>query len=282
MELSRPHTVSKLSEHADRARGRARDPTQPVTIGELVPVRALGPKIKIVRHHDVTAEAAYLAARLGELHAAGVRWDEIAVLCRLRVQVADLASALTTRGVPCVNDLDDTVEPSAIEPAVGVRILTIHAAKGLEFTHVFLSGANVGVLPLLSRDPHGDDDSARHSDPSEERRLLFVAITRARDAVEISYQARPHTHGTFGVASPLLLLLPDEVVARDDGVSVVVLAQPAVPTAVPGEWQVGQRVRHPRYGSGVIVAIAGDTFDCDFGKLGPRAFPRAMCPLVVT
>ena len=248
---------------------------QPVAIGELVPVRAPGPKIKIVRHHDVTAEAAYLAARLGELHAAGVRWDELAVLCRLRVQVADLASALTTRGVPCVNDLHDRVEPSAVEsqgPA-GVRILTIHAAKGLEFTHVFLSGANVGVLPLPSRDCHGDSESA---DPSEERRLLFVAITRARDAVEISYQFRPHTHGALGVASPLLLLLPDDVATRDDGVPVV--AQPA---PVPGEWHVGQRVRHPRYGSGTIVAIADDTFDCDFGKLGPRAFPRAMCPLTI-
>ncbi len=256
--------------------------TQPVAIGELVPMRGPGQKITIVRHHDVTAEAAYLAARLGELHAAGVRWDELAVLCRLRVQVADLSSALTIRGVPCVDDLADTVEPSAdSDKPAGVRILTIHAAKGLEFSHVFLSGANVGVLPLLSRDACGDGD--RRSDPSEERRLLFVAITRARDAVEISYQFRPHTHGAFGIASPLLLLLPDDVVARDEGVSVVAqpVAQPPEPTAAPGEWHVGQRVRHPRYGSGIIVAIASDTFDCDFGKLGPRAFPRAMCPLTL-
>lgn len=253
---------------------------QPVAIGELVPVRAPGSKIAIVRHHDVTAEAAYLAARLAELHAGGLRWNELAILCRLRVQVAELAAALTTRGVPCVHDLDDTVERTVVS-SDSVRILTIHAAKGLEFRHVFISGANVGVLPLLSRDA----GETAHCDAAEERRLLFVALTRARDAVEISYQVRPHTHGAFGVASPLLLLLPDDVVARETAAVIApeVTREPSTPepAAAPGEWRVGQRVRHPRYGHGTIVAIADDTFDCDFGKLGPRAFPRAMCVLTI-
>ncbi|HEY4055149.1 MAG TPA: ATP-dependent helicase [Kofleriaceae bacterium] len=256
---------------------------QPAPIGELVPVRGPGATISIVRHHDITAEAAYLAARLSQLHADGLPWNEVAVLCRLRTQVADLAAALATRGVPCVSDLDEKVE-QAPNAAPGVRILTIHAAKGLEFTHVFLSGANVGVLPLLSRDPDGD--GARHADPAEERRLLFVAITRARDAVEVSYQSRPHTHGAFGVASPLLLLLPAHVVARDDSpsvspVSLAVAPPPQPAPAIAKDWHVGQRVRHPRYGRGTIVTLAGDTIDCDFGKLGPRAFPRVMCPLTV-
>ena len=245
---------------------------QPAPIGTLVPVRGPGPKIAIIRHHDVTAEAAYLAARLAELHATGVPWSELAVLCRLRVQVAELATALATRGVPCVHDLDEQIEQPTVATAPAVRILTIHAAKGLEFTRVFLSGANVGVLPLLSRTADGDHDG--DSDPAEERRLLFVALTRARDAVEISYQFRPHTHGAFGIASPLLLPLSTDVATRED------VAAPA-PTRVVGEWHVGQRVRHSRYGSGTIVMIASDTIDCDFGKLGPRAFPRALCPLTV-
>ena len=241
---------------------------QPAALGELVPVRGPGAPISIVRHHDVTAEAAYLAARLAELHAGGVAWRELAVLCRLRAQVADLVAALATRGVPCVYDLDG-VGASAIEAGepAGVRVLTIHAAKGLEFAHVFVSGANVGVLPLL-RDP--DAPSHRHADPAEERRLLFVALTRAREAVEISYHACPHAHGAFGVASPLLALLPADVVTRSD--------RPALSEGPP-EWRVGQHVRHARYGQGTITAVAGDTIDCDFGKLGSRAFPRALCPL---
>jgi superfamily I DNA/RNA helicase len=247
---------------------------QPAAIGALVPMRGPGPKISIIRHHDVTAEAAYLAARLAELHAAGVAWNELAVLCRLRVQVAELAAALATRGVPCVHDLDEQIEQPAVATTPAVRILTIHAAKGLEFTRVFISGANVGVLPLLSRSLDGDREG--DADPAEERRLLFVALTRARDAVEISYQFRPHTHGAFGVASPLLLPLTTDVATREEAV-----APAAAPPRVAGDWQVGQRVRHSRYGSGTIVTIAGDTIDCDFGKLGPRAFPRALCPLTV-
>lgn len=250
---------------------------QPFDPGELVPVRGPGTALSIVRHHDVTAEAAYLAARLAELHAGGVAWRELAVVCRLRAQVADLVAALAPRGVPCVYDLDGAIEPAnPIEAGdrAGVRVLTIHAAKGLEFRHVFVSGANVGVLPLLSRDPDATPD--RHADPAEERRLLFVALTRAREAVEISYHACPHAYGAFGVASPLLAALPADVVTRSDGV-----AAPAPPLAPAGsrEWQVGQRVRHARYGTGTITAIAGDTIDCEFGKLGARAFPRALCPL---
>ncbi len=235
-----------------------------LAIGTLVPVRGPGPKIAILRHHDITAEAAYLAARLAELHREGVAWSELAVLCRLRVQVAELAAALATRGVPCVHDLDDQLEQPTFATAPGVRILTIHAAKGLEFTRVFLSGANVGLLPLLSHEREGD------ADPAEERRLLFVALTRARDAVEISYQFRPHTHGAFGVPSALLLPLSTDLAIREE---------PAAPPPVSSDWHVGQRVRHSRYGSGTIVTVAGDTIDCDFGKLGPRAFPRALCPL---
>ncbi|HEY4178735.1 MAG TPA: ATP-dependent helicase [Kofleriaceae bacterium] len=251
---------------------------QPAASAELVPVRGPGPKIAIVRHHDPTAEAAYLASRLIELRTSGLPWDEVAVLCRLRAQVADLAAALAKYNVPCVVDLDEHLE-QPVNATSGVRLLTIHAAKGLEFTRVFLSGANVGVMPLLSRDPDGPGD---RSDPAEERRLLFVALTRAREAVEISYQARPHIHGAFGVASPLLLLLPAHVVTRDDSSSVGSAPEPApAPSAVPGDWQIGQHVRHVRYGRGTVVTISGDTIDCDFGKLGPRAFPRALCPLTV-
>jgi superfamily I DNA/RNA helicase len=244
---------------------------QPAAIGTLVPVRGGGPKISIIRHHDITAEAAYLAARLAELHATGVAWSELAVLCRLRVQVAELAAALATRGVPCVHDLDEQIEQPTVAAAPAVRILTIHAAKGLEFTRVFLSGANIGVLPLLSRSTYGDPED--DADPAEERRLLFVALTRARDAVEISYQVRPHTHGAFGLISPLLLPLSTDVATREEAT--------AAPPPPVSDWHVGQRVRHTRYGSGTIVVVAADTIDCDVGKLGPRAFPRALCPLTV-
>jgi len=63
-----------------------------------------------------------------------------------------------------------------------VSVLTFHAAKGLEFPVVFIAGAEEGITPLSDR---------RGSDPAEERRLFYVAMTRARDLLCISHGARP-------------------------------------------------------------------------------------------
>ena len=263
---------------------------QPVAGGELVGVRPPGAPIVVRRHHDPVAEASYLAARLAALHAGGVPHAELAVLCRLRAQVDALRHTLIAHGVPCAGDDDDAA--AAVGDAV--RLLTLHAAKGLEFRHVFIAGANLGVLPLVIRD--------RVEDEAEERRLLFVGITRARDTVEISYVAWPHQFGALGAPSPLLYLLPATAVEWHDATAPVVVPAPvavepapigaieAAPAVSPapapasaatlGPWRAGQAVRHPRYGAGVVVRLAGDTVECEFGKLGPRAFPLRMCPLV--
>ncbi len=63
-----------------------------------------------------------------------------------------------------------------------VSLLTFHAAKGLEFPVVFIAGAEEGVTPL-------PDDLA------EERRLFYVAMTRARDLLALTYCARRRVHG---------------------------------------------------------------------------------------
>ncbi|MCE9579422.1 MAG: ATP-dependent helicase [Deltaproteobacteria bacterium] len=248
---------------------------QPSGTGALTSARAAGAPIAIRRHHDPIGEAVYLAARLAELHAGGVPHRELAVLCRLRAQFEVIAAVLGSRGIPLAMADDAQAE--------GVRLLTLHAAKGLEFRHVFIAGANVGVVPLVQRGDTGD--------PAEERRLLFVGITRARDGVEISYHASPHQHGASGGPSPLLALIPPELVAlheaapRPPAASILDAPRRAAPiAAIPAPssspWTVGQAVRHPRYGAGVITALAADTIDCDFGKLGPRSFPRRRCPLL--
>ena len=57
-------------------------------------------------------------------------------------------------------------------------------------------------------------------------------------------------------------------------------AAAAAAVAAGSPWRAGQAVRHPRYGAGVVVGVAADTVDCDFGKLGRRSFPVRLCPLV--
>nr|WP_306204837.1 UvrD-helicase domain-containing protein [Actinoplanes sp. RD1] len=82
-------------------------------------------------------------------------------------------------------------EVDALDPrAEAVNLLTLHAAKGLEFPVVFLVGCEDGLLPL--RWPGGtptDDEIA------EERRLFFVGLTRAQDRLYLSHAARRFRHG---------------------------------------------------------------------------------------
>jgi len=83
-------------------------------------------------------------------------------------------------------------ETDALDPrAEAITLLTLHGAKGLEFDVVFLAGCERGLLPLRlpGSGPAGPDDVA------EERRLLFVGMTRARERLLLSCAARRTRHG---------------------------------------------------------------------------------------
>ncbi|MCO8275299.1 UvrD-helicase domain-containing protein [Actinoplanes sp. TRM 88003] len=83
-------------------------------------------------------------------------------------------------------------EVDALDPrAEAVNLLTLHAAKGLEFPVVFLVGCEDGLLPLRwPGSPATDDDIA------EERRLFFVGLTRAQDRLYVTHAARRFRHGS--------------------------------------------------------------------------------------
>jgi superfamily I DNA/RNA helicase len=82
-------------------------------------------------------------------------------------------------------------EVDALDPrAEAVTLLTLHAAKGLEFPVVFLVGAEDGLLPLRWPGSEPDDDAI-----AEERRLFFVGLTRAQDRLYVSHAARRSRHG---------------------------------------------------------------------------------------
>ena len=87
----------------------------------------------------------------------------------------------------------DTWDPRADR----ISLLTLHAAKGLEFPVVFIAGCEDGLLPLRwSRREAGTVD-----DP-EERRLFFVGLTRAQDRLFVSHAARRYRHGSEREMSP--------------------------------------------------------------------------------
>lgn len=89
-----------------------------------------------------------------------------------------------------------------------VNLLTLHAAKGLEYRYVFIIGANNGVIPLVRSRNTVDED--------EEKRLFFVGITRAKDSLEISYCTMPDTAYALSAPSPYLYMLPANLTEWDN------------------------------------------------------------------
>ncbi|MEO3776829.1 UvrD-helicase domain-containing protein [Micromonospora sp. B11E3] len=90
-----------------------------------------------------------------------------------------------------LSQLATGAEVDALDPrAEAVTLLTLHAAKGLEFPVVFLVGCEDGLLPLRWPGSEPDDDAI-----AEERRLFFVGLTRAQDRLYVSHAARRTRHG---------------------------------------------------------------------------------------
>ena len=93
----------------------------------------------------------------------------------------------------------------------GILLITLHAAKGLEFDEVFLAGFEDGSLPHASS--KGDDEQFE-----EERRLAYVGMTRAKDRLTLSYVLRRMVRGEWmsREPSPFLSAIPEEVLERED------------------------------------------------------------------
>ncbi len=143
-------------------------------------------------------EAAGVAAAIARLAARGVAPQDCAVLTRLNAQQQVVCAALRREGLRfrVRRDAGWGWQRSALDDGqagrqamletlgvsgddAGVTVSTIHAAKGLEFKHVFLIGCSEGLLPYGSPAP-GDL-------LEEERRLMYVGITRAEDSLHLSY-----------------------------------------------------------------------------------------------
>jgi len=98
---------------------------------------------------------------------------------------------------------------------VGVKLMTVHAAKGLEFDYVFVSGLEDGLFP------HARPNNGRpkNEDDEEERRLFYVAVTRARHKLYLTYAQTRTIFGTrqVNVPSEFIFDIPDESTVKEEG-----------------------------------------------------------------
>ncbi|MDH5287026.1 MAG: UvrD-helicase domain-containing protein [Betaproteobacteria bacterium] len=157
-------------------------------------------------------------------------------------------------------------ETQAAEGASALQLMTVHSAKGLEFHTVFITGLEEGLFPH-------ENSLNEFAGVEEERRLMYVAITRARRRLYLSYAQTRMLHGQtrYHVASRFLDELPKELLQwlspqRRRAVDVDESEWGALPAAAPGyaqatppapAWRVGQNVRHAKFGVGVIVGAEG-------------------------
>ena len=118
------------------------------------------------------------------------RWDSLQAL----VGLADTVLARPGAGLPeVVRELEERAEAQSAPVVDGVTLASIHAAKGLEWPVVYLAGASDGLLPISMAQSAVEIE--------EERRLLYVALTRARDLLTISWAAA-RTPGARGSRKP--------------------------------------------------------------------------------
>lgn len=135
-----------------------------------------GPRPTVSTHVDDFDEAATIARALRDAKSPETAWSSMAVLARTNAQTAKLAAALDRAQIPCRVRIDShrTEGRAGAAPASGadaVDVATFHAAKGLEWPIVHLAGMEQGLVPI-SR-------AQTPAEIAEERRLLYVAITRA-------------------------------------------------------------------------------------------------------
>lgn len=150
----------------------------------------------------------------------------------------------------------ETGELEASEFSDCVQLMTLHAAKGLEFPVVFLSGVEEGIFPhaMSSQNPQQLE---------EERRLCYVGMTRAMTKLYITYAETRHLHGREMRQRPSRFIeeIPEEFMVEalvKSKITRPVFQPPRATKTETGEkLPIGRRVKHPHFGDGTILAFEG-------------------------
>jgi len=139
-------------------------------------------------------------------------------------------------------ELDRSLAESA-DDTDAVQLITMHNTKGLEFRNVIITGLENGVFPR--NDTYGED-------MEEERRLMYVACTRAQDSLYMTSCAARRMYGRLSYMEPSSFLAEiDGDLLESSGPPAAGFVSPANEEALL--WKCGQRIFHDDYGYGYIV-----------------------------
>ncbi|PIX90771.1 MAG: hypothetical protein COZ28_01975 [Candidatus Moranbacteria bacterium CG_4_10_14_3_um_filter_44_15] len=187
-----------------------------------------------------------------------------------------------------------------------VHLMTVHSSKGLEFPFVFMLGLEEGIFPH-SR------SALSPTEMEEERRLMYVGITRAKEKVHLLYAQQRMIFGSTQVNPPSRFLqeIPSHLIEELERVSSGMLGKrhfqksfhhfPTVPKKHSSadneskenasernehikplgvdDVRPGDMVEHPQFGGGLIVSIAGTLATIAFKRTGVKKMMLGVAPL---
>lgn len=158
-----------------------------------------------------------------------------------------------------------------------VHLMTLHSAKGLEFRVVFIVGLEEGIFP------HSRSMLAE-SEMEEERRLMYVGITRAKEKVYLLFTRERTIFGSVQVNPPSRFLDDIPTHLLEDGKSQIqnpkfhinpIFQNPKPKT----DFKDGDRILHEVFGEGLIIASQGDVLTIAFKKTGLKKLSASVAPL---
>jgi DNA helicase-2/ATP-dependent DNA helicase PcrA len=246
-------------------------------------VEAVIAKGGLVEHYRTEREGADRIENLEELVNAAAAFTEEERLSESGEAIDPLTAFLTHAAL-------EAGEHQAGEGQDALQMMTVHSAKGLEFDVVFMSGLEEGLFP------HEQSVSERDG-LEEERRLAYVAITRARHRLYLSHAQTRMLHGQtrYNIPSRFLEEIPQQLLkwltprfSRQKALTADFSRQTKTPfprssVRDVGGFRIGQNVLHPKFGNGVIIDAEGQGTEArvqvNFGNQGVKWLAVAVAKL---
>ncbi len=236
---------------------------------EDIPTRAQNAFLKFARILQTAREEAFAPAELinyiikrtgyldhiddGSIQAAE-RSENVQELVSVAKEFTDLSGFL--EDVALISDADTMGDDSAI------TLMTLHAAKGLEYPVVFIVGLEEGIFPH-SRSIFDQEQM------EEERRLMYVGMTRAMEELYLLHANSRMLYGQTDSNPPSRFL--EEIDATR--------TQYANEVPTLSNIDTDDRVRHPVFGNGIVVAVEGEEAIIAFEKIGNKKLSLTYAPL---
>ncbi len=261
-------TTAMLQHTAAAAGCSLWDAAHEVLDGDLLPGR---PRLGLTQFHDIVLTLTKKAAQSRPSELIRIALDTAGLLAELEREgesvarerkenldqlIAAAAEYEAREAAPTLDGFLDGVglltDIDAVDGPAPCLLMTLHAAKGLEFDVVFLAGLEEGLFPHIRAS--GDPKALE-----EERRLFYVGMTRAKRKLYLTFaESRRFSYQTSSrQPSRFLAEIPDSGLAGAQLGRVAPESRPSSPRSPGGSLRAGALVRHDKFGEGRIVDATG-------------------------